>query len=201
MTQTAQQPPLPFSRPIAVEEIPPEGINVKIKADRQECSALARANNLPAIASLEADFHIEREAGAQFKVDGTLSAEVRQICVLSLDEFDERIEAPIELRFAPPVEAPPPIRREKDRRAVRRIGDEDEETRHIVALDEAPDPLIGGIIDLGGVAAEFLTLTLDPYPRKPGASFAEPAASEEGASVSPFATLRNALKKGGSGQL
>ena len=30
-----------------------------------------------------------------------------------------------------------------------------------------PEPLIGGIVDLGALATEFLILGLDPYPRKP----------------------------------
>ena len=53
--------------------------------------------------------------------------------------------------------------------------------------EDGPDPLIGGVVDLGALAGEFLTLALDPYPRKPGAAFEEPAPAvpEE----SPFSAL------------
>ena len=37
-----------------------------------------------------------------------------------------------------------------------------------------PEPLIGGVVDLGALATEFLILGLDPYPRKPGAVFEPP---------------------------
>ena len=37
--------------------------------------------------------------------------------------------------------------------------------------EEPPDAIVDGKIDLGALAAEFLALGLDPYPRKPGASF------------------------------
>ena len=44
-----------------------------------------------------------------------------------------------------------------------------------VSLDadsDPPDAIVNGAIDLGALAVEFLTLALDPYPRKPGAEFA-----------------------------
>ena len=34
--------------------------------------------------------------------------------------------------------------------------------------DDSPEPLVGGAVDLGAVATEFLVLGIDPYPRKPG---------------------------------
>ena len=53
--------------------------------------------------------------------------------------------------------------------------------------DDEPDPIVDGKIDLGALAAEFLALGLDPYPRKPGAEFAAPVAEED--DDSPFAPL------------
>ncbi len=44
-----------------------------------------------------------------------------------------------------------------------------------------------GRIDLGQYAVEQLALTLDPFPRKPGAEFVQP---EEPADISPFAVLK-----------
>jgi hypothetical protein len=202
MARTAEQRiSYPFSRPLSVAEIPPEGMKMAIRADQKECAALAEANNLAEVLSLEADFTIEREASERFKVSGTLCAEVRQTCVLSLEEFNARIEAPIEVRFAPPIETPSQVRRERDSRAAtRRKGEEEQETHQIVGLDEeAPDPLVGGMIDLGAVAAEFLTLSLDPYPRKPGASFTGLEPRDVNVSISPFAKLGGTLKKGGAG--
>ncbi|MCW5690545.1 MAG: DUF177 domain-containing protein, partial [Pseudolabrys sp.] len=58
--------------------------------------------------------------------------------------------------------------------------------------DAAPEPLTGNSIDLGAIAAEFLVLAIDPYPRKEGAQFAPPAV-EKGGNY-PFAAL-TALKK------
>jgi hypothetical protein len=47
--------------------------------------------------------------------------------------------------------------------------------------------LADGTADLGTIAAEFLLLGIDPYPRKPGAKFAPLAA--EGVATTPFAAL------------
>jgi hypothetical protein len=61
------------------------------------------------------------------------------------------------------------------------------------------EELRNGAVDLGVIAVEFLLLGLDPYPRKPGATFDLPAVGD--AEEHPFAALA-ALKdpkKGGAG--
>jgi hypothetical protein len=63
--------------------------------------------------------------------------------------------------------------------------------------EEPPEPLVGGQLDLGALATEFLILGIDPYPRKPGAEFAAPKAEDGG--EHPFAALE-ALKKRLGGQ-
>ena len=55
-----------------------------------------------------------------------------------------------------------------------------------------PEALAGGTVDLGAIAAEFLILGIDPYPRKAGAVFSSPPGAE--ASAHPFDALA-ALKK------
>ena len=108
--------------------------------------------------------HAKRTGGPQGC--GRVRAEVRQTCVVTLEEFDTVIEEPISVRFAPPEakEGSDHGRREKFLSA--------DEAMDLEA--DQPDPIVGGHIDLGALAAEFLTLGLDPHPRKPGASFEEP---------------------------
>ena len=61
-----------------------------------------------------------------------------------------------------------------------------------IPADDPPEPLVGGKVDLGAIATEFLILGLDPYPRKPGTVFACPSAGDD---IShPFSALA-ALKK------
>ena len=65
-----------------------------------------------------------------------------------------------------------------------------------ISMDsDPPEPVEDGHIDLGAVAAEFLALGLDPYPRKPGIAFsgdglvAEQDEAPEEKPDNPFAAL------------
>ncbi|MEK4034781.1 YceD family protein [Methylocystis sp. IM3] len=177
----------PLSRPLLLAEIPPEGLEIEIAASETERDALARLNAIPAILSLTADLRARRWRGDGMEVSGALRARVRQTCVLTLEDFEADVFEPIDVRFAPPQEAPRP--------RSRRHEPEPETLDHDALGEDPPDELIGGAVDLGGVVAEFLTLALDPYPHKPGAEFAEPAPESGADVVSPFAQLRPARGK------
>ena len=65
----------------------------------------------------------------------------------------------------------------------------------IATLDESPEPLVGGVIDIGEAVTQQLVLALDPYPRKPGAVPPAPMEGDTGLPENgPFAAL-SALKK------
>ena len=71
-----------------------------------------------------------------------------------------------------------------------------EEAASVIALD-APEPIVGGRIDLGRVAYEALATSLDPYPKREGASFdwsQEEPGEAPGGKTGPFAGLA-ALKR------
>ena len=160
-----------FSRPVRVETLPRDGLEETIEANAEERAALARLNGLPDVARLSAKLRIAKwKRGVQ--VEGTLSARVTQTCVVSLEPFEVDVEEPVEARFLPRDAKKPAPESDAD-------GFFD---------PDAPDELIDGKIDLGALAAEFLTLALDPYPRKPGANFAAPAEPDDEAS--PFAALK-----------
>jgi hypothetical protein len=57
---------------------------------------------------------------------------------------------------------------------------------------DPPEPIVGGIIDLGRLATDALILGIDPYPRKPDAVF-EPLLEVADPEDHPFAALK-ALK-------
>ena len=60
----------------------------------------------------------------------------------------------------------------------------------ITLEEDGADLIEDGKIDLGQYAVEQLVLSLDPFPRKPGAAFVQPQEPNE---ISPFAALK-ALK-------
>ncbi len=192
--------PLPFSRPFTVEELlrrPDEP--VKIAALPEELTALAQADGVPAIAALSAEFKVNRQ-GKDIRVTGEVRARVTQECVVTLEPFDSDIVEPVDVRFAFAPPPPPPVPREGERMSRRRASQAQEERRNQPAPefaaheeDDPPDAIVDGKIDLGALAAEFMALGLDPYPRKPGAQFAA-LQDDEPADESPFARLAQ-LKK------
>lgn len=180
-----------FSHPIDVAQIGPEGVFVRLEAAESVRIALAKRFHIPAVLSLRAELRVQPgvESG-HFQVTGRLWAEVEQSCVVSLDPVRETLDEEFERGFAP-AEAVAEILA-----ALPESDDDESEWLDPDAIDP-PDPIEGGVIDLGEVVAEELALSLNPYPRKPDAEL--PAGftpdPEPEAKVSPFAVLAQ-LKKG-----
>jgi hypothetical protein len=167
-----------FSRPVNVEEVPEQGLDLSISADEATRKALAAANGLAGIGRLDADFHMARQGLARFNVTGSVRAKVTQVCVLSLEPFDTDIVEEVDVDFASPEAAALAAAK-----AGTALGGTPER--------DPPDPIIDGTIDLGALAAEFLALGLDPYPKKPGVKFSPiTAAANEDAAERPFDVLR-----------
>ena len=187
----ARRPRGPFTRIIDVKSVPAHGSDMAIEATSEECAAVAADLQLPGVASLAARFDVARRAGERIHVKGNLRAHITQRCVVTLDNFESRLDQPIDLMFAP-VADPVSEARDANRRG-----------RAIPILDmvlpavpgsedqvDAPDPIIDDMIDIGAVVVEFLALACDPYPRKPGVAFDEVAFGDGGEpEVSPFAAL------------
>jgi len=153
---------------LAAETVPDSGLEIEICASEAERKALAAQCGLAAVQSLEANVRVTKLGGERFGVRGALNARVTQICVVTLEPFETGIEAGIGVNFAPSGSLAPATPSTQ--------GD-------------PPDPIVNGQIDLGALAAEFLVLNLDLYPRKPGAVFEDACAGEPSAMDSPFAVL------------
>jgi uncharacterized metal-binding protein YceD (DUF177 family) len=166
----------PWRVPVALEDVAENGERFALVADGEIRAALARTAGLRDLPRLEANFEVRRHGAAGLRVTGRVSATVGQACVVTLERIANEVEEEVALLFVPKPAAP-------------RDGGETDEPE--VRWDAA-EPLIDGQIDLGALAAEFLILGLDPYPRKPGAVFQPPpdAKPDDG----PFAALA-ALKK------
>lgn len=139
-----------FSREVEVERIPIGGRPFEIAAEPAERAALARRLGLEALDRLAVEGTLGRDrSGRTITLEGRLRAEVTQLCVATLEPVESRLEVPLRRLFAT---GPEPA------------------TGEVVVdplLDE-PEPLPGGRLDLGAIAAEELVLALDPYPRAAG---------------------------------
>jgi uncharacterized metal-binding protein YceD (DUF177 family) len=180
-TRTPKAKP-PWSAPVAIHEVPATGRHVELVANEATRAAVAQAIGLRALPRLAASFDVARQGREGLHVTGRVSATVLQTCVVTLEPIDSEVEETVDLAFAPD--------------AAPELPDEAASGRSRVADEDAPEPLVGGVVDLGVVATEFLALGIDPYPRKSGAEFAAPAAGDD--TPKPFAALA-ALKKGRGG--
>jgi uncharacterized metal-binding protein YceD (DUF177 family) len=173
----------PWSVPLAVSEVPETGRHIDLTADAHARAAVAKLARLAALPRLEASFDVTPRGRGGLRVVGRVSGTVVQTCVVTLEPIENEVDELVDLVFVPAGEPPAPGR----------DGGEVE-----VPLEDAPEPLVGGHIDLGAIATEFFILGVDPYPRKPDAVFHSPVAGDD--SVQPFASLAALKRKQGSKQ-
>jgi uncharacterized protein DUF177 involved in 23S rRNA accumulation len=172
------EPPAPWHVPVAVDDVAPTGQHFDLVADSAVRAAVARIVGLRDLPRLEGRFDVTRRGADGLHVTGSVLATVGQNCVVTLEPIENDIEETVDLVFLPPQERTPQ-------------GEEtDAEPRDVKWND--PEPLIGGIVDLGALATEFLMLGLDPYPRKPGAVFEPPP--DRKPDGGPFAALAKLTK-------
>ena len=165
-------PPLPppparhrWHVPVRLEEVPQTGMHLEIVADAAVRAELAGLAGLWELPRLEAAIDVTRDGGG-LRARGVVSATVGQTCVITLEPFEATVEEPFEVLFVPPTGA---------------LADAD--------VAEDAEPLRDGVADLGAIAAEFLLLGIDRYPRAPGAVFTAPPDTAPGREASPFAAL------------
>lgn len=153
----------PLSRVVNVERAIAEGREVTVTATAEECAALASDFAIEAVRDLAGQFRLGGSP-ERLEVSGRVTAFVTQICTVSLEPFESRVDEPVEVDFS----------------------DLPDVTESDSPSLETPDPIVNGRLDLGALTAEFLALGLDPFPRKPGVTFEAVSVGEDD---SPFAAL------------
>jgi uncharacterized metal-binding protein YceD (DUF177 family) len=172
---------LPLTRILKADEIK-DGESGEIVANEAEIETIAGLLDLVRLGGLSLNYRFKHGGGGRLHLTGRLKADLTQTCVVTLDPLDTTVDIPVEIEFWPEglLETP-------------KGGDE---PASVIALD-APEPIVGGRIDLGRVAYETFATSLDPYPKREGVSFdwsqEEPGEAQE-AKTGPFAGLA-ALKR------
>jgi hypothetical protein len=176
----------PWSVIVRLDEVPESGRHVALEASAPVREAVAKAANVQGVEALSAAFDLTRRGRDGLRAVGIVRAQIQQTCVVSLEPMVSTVEEEIDVTFAPP--------READRaKNIEAEDDDDAPVAGTVAGEDPPEPLIGGAIDLGALATEFLILGIDPYPRREGVAFTAPAQPQDAAGH-PFEALA-ALKK------
>ena len=144
---------------------------LSIAASAAECAAVATRLGLSAIHAIQAKLMIRRSQGRIF-VQGTIVAEIEQVCVVSLEPFHTSAGADIDEVFlitddpgSPEIDLDP--------------------------NDTMAEPLTGETLDLGELIVQNLSLAIDPHPRAEGATLTDLDYDDGqfGAPDNPFAAL------------
>ena len=164
----------PFSRPFDVSRLGDGNTrHERVEATPDECSDLAKLLGTVAVSDLQADAALIRR-GRQVRADIHLRVQVVQTCVVTLDLLDTTLDETFSLIFDPDVTP---------------SGEFSEPL--CVSDEDPPEPLVDETVDVGAAVSEMMALTLDPWPRRPGAAIDPDLAVVETASVSPFSVLKS----------
>ncbi len=169
-------PPAPeFSRLMAADPARTNPMTEHLTATAGECAQLALRFGVEAIENLGADCKLSAfESANRMRLEVKFTAEVRQLCVITLEPVVARITGEFVREYAASGIA--------------------EEPKEIIIDPDAEDPpetIPEGGIDAGEAIAEQLGLEIDPFPHAPGAEFQDHVESSE--ADHPFAQLKNII--------
>ncbi|MGH7026691.1 YceD family protein [Brevundimonas sp.] len=170
-------PPLPYSEPLRLHQIG-AGVQRRLTPDAETCKRVARALDLQALEAFEVEINLAPTVSG-WRMEGRVVADAVQTCGLTLEPLPVHVDRKFSIQMV---------------EATEREGEEDGEI-DLELDDDSADQIEGGSLDLGQYAVEQLTLSLDPFPRKPGAVFEQP---KEPGEISPFAVLKTLRPKDGS---
>ena len=153
----AETPAPEFSRRVDVSRMGRLEHRLEIKANEEERAALARRFDLVELPELAAALVLKKRGDGVFELSGRWHARVAQRCVVTLEPVPADLADEVRLFFAAP--APP--------RAGKPSAEAD-------PLDDEgwPEPIEGGVIDVGEAVVQLMAVALDPYPRATGAGAA-----------------------------
>jgi len=168
----------PWRVPIVVAQIPDTGLHRTFEASDATRAAMADLADLREVTSASASFDLTLKSGGRVHVMGEVRARIGQTCVVTLDPIENEINEAIDLMFAPSEQI----------RSLSALVDEAAQSEDEEVPDR-PEPIVDGVIDLGRLATDALFLAIDPYPRRPDATFDLPPEIMDPADH-PFAALK-----------
>lgn len=121
--------------------------NYLIKASEEECSKLASRFNLIKLEKLEATFCINLWSEAKsYAIKGVIESIVIQECIITLKEIRNKLYFPIEIILLP---------------KSHKLLHSDYITNNHIDYE----PINSNVVNLGEIAAQYLSIAIDPYPK------------------------------------
>ncbi|MGZ9097739.1 MAG: YceD family protein [Micavibrio sp.] len=157
-----------------------------LAAGEADLKALAGRLEIPGVHSLTAEMTLQRIPGnkAVIHVEGILKADVTQSCIISHAPVKEHIEEEFEAWYADPASFTSFAKAKHERAG--KLADAE---IPVMEESEAPEPMVNGKIDLGDLVAQYLSLSLNPYPRAHGVAWDKESVDNAG-EAKPASPLR-----------
>lgn len=169
--------PLEFSRPLDLEHICSDKGHQHISATPEECLNLAKRFGIRAINRFSCRVSVVECQGhlGGYDLEGVVEAEITQSCIATLEDVPQEIQTNFSVLVLEP-----------SKQKELYPGQEDEED--IEFLED-------GVLDVGEIAAQYLALAIDPFPRSSSAPEKLNTSVED--KQSPFSVLEKLLKPEG----
>jgi len=181
---------------ISVEDVRSDPKTFTFKPSERERIDVARRLGLISIESAEASVTLQRASGGVIHAMGIIRADVTQNCVVTMAPLPVHIEDEFEGWFGAKDQTVSFAKARNEREAKLSHAE-------IEILEESvdPEPIVGGKIDIGELATQYLSLALDPYPHAEGVTheFNPPEGKQDGDGAkhrkSPFEALKDWKEK------
>ncbi|MFT5180648.1 MAG: uncharacterized metal-binding protein YceD (DUF177 family) [Alphaproteobacteria bacterium] len=144
---------------------------IAIVTTQAEREALAARYGLISLDALEAQVTVREDPSGEIVAEGHVQAQIVQQCVVTLEPISSTVSASFDQLYT---------LRPADVEDDLEIGPDD---------IEPPEPVIGDSIDVGELLAQFLSLSIDPYPRAPDADSQTDQYPSKTPKDGPFAAL------------
>ncbi len=147
-----------FSKIIPIDKVNVEPITYKLSASADACKAIADRLGIEEVESLEAEISLRKNVELKaIYVEGRVQASVVQACILSGQPVPEAVDDTFESYYVANSEILENI-----------------ETQDPAFLYEDIEVLEEPHVNVGELVTQYLSLFLNPYPKKQGAKAVEP---------------------------
>lgn len=179
---------------VSLDDLGREPKTYQFSADEQQRADLARRLGILSLEEASAVVTLSLVSAGTIHAIGTVRAQVTQVCVVTLAPVPAQIEEEFEGWFGDQEEAPVSFTKARNERDAKKGPLE------VEILDESVDPesIVGGKINVGELATQYLSLGLEPYPRAADAPAVQsfgPAGEAAPTRKSPFEALKDWKEK------
>lgn len=165
-----------WDQAVRLREVARGPVTLTLTPDTHERAVIAKSLKLESLPAFTAEVTLRPWLDGA-TITGRFHAVVEQVCGVTLENFEQLVDGEIAVQVVPAGSPNAPQA-------------EGSEIEFDITAPDPPDVLAGDSIDVAAYLLEHLALEIDPFPRKPGATFDYAPSAEE---TSPFAALK-ALK-------